>query len=110
VTGGLGTVEAVWRTTREGWFSWEWGRIHPGIDRAGQTGPVDTDTVDSPTDGELAFSCPRCASEVTAAYYGPCDTCRATLRATVDATARDIEAAEYEPRMNVTPNAVATKE
>jgi hypothetical protein len=43
-------------------------------------------------------------------YYGPCKTCRTDLRATVRADARDVELAEYEPKMNVTPNAVATKD
>jgi hypothetical protein len=32
------------------------------------------------------------------------------LRATYQAVAREVEVAEYEPKMNVTPNAVATKD
>ena len=58
----------------------------------------------------LTFSCPRCAAEVTEAYYGPCGTCRDVLRSTLVAEARDVEVADYEPKMNVTPNAVATKD
>jgi hypothetical protein len=62
-------------------------------------------------EGELlAFGCPRCDAEVRAAYYGPCEACRKALRATVAADARHVEAAAYEPKMNVTPNAVATKD
>ncbi|HVF73629.1 MAG TPA: hypothetical protein VM938_01165 [Acidimicrobiales bacterium] len=57
----------------------------------------------------LAFTCPRCSSDVTARFYGPCVECRDALRA-MGGTARDVEVAAYEPKMNVTPNAVATKE
>ncbi len=56
------------------------------------------------------FVCPRCDVEVTAAFYGPCEDCRGELRASVAGVSRDIGAQEYEPKMNVTPNAVATKE
>ena len=65
---------------------------------------LDTHRDDSP------FECPRCHSTVTARFYGPCDTCRAYLRATLGGEARDIVAAEYVPKMNVTPNAVALKD
>ena len=54
--------------------------------------------------------CPRCHSMHDGLYYGPCSTCREELRATMGIEARDIEVAEYEPKMNVTPNAVATKD
>lgn len=57
----------------------------------------------------LAYTCPRCSSEVTARFYGPCDGCRDALRA-MGGMARDVEVAAYEPKMNVTPNAVASKE
>lgn len=56
------------------------------------------------------FRCPRCDQTVDADYYGPCDSCRAELRATIRGEARPVDAAGYEPKMNVTPNAVATKE
>lgn len=56
------------------------------------------------------FSCPRCHEVVGARYYGPCDACRDQLRATMAGEASDVVAAEYEPKMNVTPNAVAQKE
>jgi hypothetical protein len=57
----------------------------------------------------LAFSCPRCANEVRERLYGPCEACRTQLRA-LGGVARDVEVAAYEPKMNVTPNAVALKE
>jgi hypothetical protein len=56
------------------------------------------------------YACPRCATEVTEPWYGPCERCRAQLRATLGGEAREIEAADYVPKMNVTPNAVATKD
>ena len=37
-------------------------------------------------------------------------SCRGELREKFDRGARDIEVAEYEPKMNVTPNAVALKD
>ncbi|MDH4076037.1 MAG: hypothetical protein OEY41_04600 [Acidimicrobiia bacterium] len=58
----------------------------------------------------LHFECPRCGQVVDARFYGPCDTCRAQLRAALGSDARKVEAAEYQPKMNVTPNAVATKD
>ena len=47
---------------------------------------------------------------MTEDYYGPCASCRGQLRATLVGESRDVEAGEYEPKMNVTPNAVATKD
>jgi hypothetical protein len=58
----------------------------------------------------LEFTCPRCGRDVTERFYGPCATCSADLRATLRAEARDVEVAAYEPKMNVVPNQVATKE
>ena len=57
-----------------------------------------------------AFTCPRCGQTVAAAYYGPCDSCRDQLRAAYTGEAREVQADAYEPKMNVTPNAVASKE
>lgn len=54
--------------------------------------------------------CPRCRSMHDGQFYGPCVTCREALRATMGATPRHVEVAEYEPKMNVTPNAVALKD
>jgi hypothetical protein len=58
----------------------------------------------------LEFTCPRCGGEVHERFYGPCGTCRSALRSTQGAEAREVEADVYEPKMNVTPNAVALKE
>lgn len=61
-------------------------------------------------DADLEFTCPRCGDEVTGRFYGPCEPCRDTLRASLGGEARDVEVEEYVPKMNVTPNAVALKE
>ena len=58
----------------------------------------------------LDFTCPRCGLASSARFYGPCDDCRDALRATLGSAAREVEVAEYEPKMNVTPNAIATKD
>ena len=58
----------------------------------------------------LTFTCPRCAADVDERFYGPCTSCREQLVATMRRDAQDVEAAAYEPKMNVTPNAVALKE
>ena len=58
----------------------------------------------------LGFRCPRCEREVHEALYGPCTSCRTTLRALITAEAREVDAVDYVPKMNVTPNAVASKE
>jgi hypothetical protein len=55
-------------------------------------------------------TCPRCGTDVEQRFYGPCASCVSELHAKFDAVARDVEAAEYVPQMNVTPNAVATKD
>ena len=58
----------------------------------------------------MEFACPRCEQTVDAAFYGPCDRCRDELRAKFVRVERTVEIAEYEPTMNVTPNAVALKD
>ena len=58
----------------------------------------------------LSFTCPRCAIAASARFYGPCDGCREALVATLGGEAREVEAVAYEPKMNVVPNAVATKD
>lgn len=57
-----------------------------------------------------AFPCPRCAAEISAEFYGPCASCVEQLRATQRGNADDAVEEAYEPKMNVTPNAVASKE
>ncbi|HEY5271731.1 MAG TPA: hypothetical protein VIJ34_00705 [Acidimicrobiales bacterium] len=57
------------------------------------------------------FTCPRCASEVEERFYGPCSKCRDELGTTMRrAESAPVVATEYVPKMNVTPNQVATKE
>jgi len=63
-----------------------------------------------PDAATIDFECPRCAAPTTDAYYGPCPICRRTLREQLRGEQRDDVAAAYEPKMNVTPNAVALKE
>ena len=60
--------------------------------------------------GELAFACPRCGTDVHERLYGPCTSCRDQLRAAMSREATAVEDVAYEPKMNVTPNQVATKE
>ena len=43
-------------------------------------------------------------------FYGLCPTCRDELHAKFAAEGRNLEVADYEPKMNVTPNAVAFKD
>jgi hypothetical protein len=59
---------------------------------------------------DLHFTCPRCQQAAAEAFYGPCESCRTTLRLTLGGEAREVEAVDYVPKMNVTPNAVATKD
>ena len=58
----------------------------------------------------LEFTCPRCDIPVAETYYGPCSSCRDALAATLGGQGREVEVAAYEPKVNVTPNAVASKE
>ena len=43
-------------------------------------------------------------------FYGPCLSCRTELRAKYLGEGRVVDVAEYEPKLNVTPNAVALKD
>jgi hypothetical protein len=61
-------------------------------------------------DADLDVTCPRCGQSVTARFYGPCPACRDELRSTLGSEGRLLEAVDYEPKMNVTPNAVALKD
>ncbi len=58
----------------------------------------------------IDISCPRCSNGVTQRFYGPCETCREELRSTQASAGSEVAAQAYEPKMNVTPNAVALKE
>lgn len=62
-------------------------------------------------DGEpLTFSCPRCSGTVSGRFYGPCEACRAWLRANLGLAQSELVVEDYVPKMNVTPNQVATKD
>ena len=58
----------------------------------------------------MHVTCPRCGRDVEERFYGPCATCRDDLRAAFVNEARIVDVAEYEPKVNVTPNAVALKD
>jgi hypothetical protein len=58
----------------------------------------------------LDITCPRCGSETQVSFYGPCAQCRDQLRATVGLEAHEVATEAFEPKMNVTPNAVALKD
>ena len=58
----------------------------------------------------MNFTCPRCQQSVEARFYGPCEGCRGELRAAFQREGKVVDVAEYEPKMNVTPNAVALKD
>jgi hypothetical protein len=58
----------------------------------------------------VEFDCPRCQTPTTDEFYAPCSTCRADLVAKFASEGRVVDVAEYEPKMNVTPNAVALKD
>jgi len=61
---------------------------------------------------EVDVACPRCGDSLSDdEFYGVCTTCSGDLRALFDGVPRsDVSTAEYEPKMNVTPNAVASKD
>lgn len=58
----------------------------------------------------VALSCPRCGTDENERFYGPCTSCRTELRVKYLTEGRVVVLAEYEPKMNVTPNAVALKD
>lgn len=59
---------------------------------------------------ETSSVCPRCGNTHDGRFYGPCESCRTELRMTMGVEARHVDVAEYVPKMNVTPNAVALKD
>jgi hypothetical protein len=61
-------------------------------------------------DAAIEFDCPRCGRASREAFYGPCAACRDQLRANLAREARYVDVDVYEPKTNVTPNAVALKE
>jgi hypothetical protein len=54
--------------------------------------------------------CLRCGAETLLRFAGPCPACVQDLRAKFRGDVRAVVDAEYVPKMNVTPNAVALKD
>ncbi|GAC1366695.1 MAG: hypothetical protein NVSMB4_21250 [Acidimicrobiales bacterium] len=65
---------------------------------------------EAPPEGPLSFDCPRCHLPTAADYWGPCDTCRQDLIMMLQRDGREVGVSAYEPKMNVVPNQVATKD
>jgi cytidine deaminase len=72
-------------------------------------GRMEPTRLDPPSD-LIDIVCPRCAEPASERLYGPCGACRDVLRATLGGVQREVAAEEYVPKVNVTPNAVATKD
>ncbi len=73
--------------------------------------PGEPTSSEGPPGGVAAFDCPRCSNPAEEErFYGPCRSCRAELAQSSAGGARAVTAKRFEPRMHVTPNAVATKE
>lgn len=60
--------------------------------------------------GPLRFDCPRCQEATEATYWGPCESCRSAMAQASSREGREVEVGAYEPKMNVVPNQVATKD
>lgn len=60
--------------------------------------------------GLVDHECLRCGTVAAMRFRGLCDPCRDALRDRARGKARAIAVPEYEPRMHVTPNAVALKD
>jgi hypothetical protein len=54
--------------------------------------------------------CLRCGASTEMRFAGPCAACSRELHEKFAGTARVVASAEYEPKMHVTPNAVALKD
>jgi hypothetical protein len=70
----------------------------------------DAEELGSEVTDTVPFLCPRCHATVEENFYGPCASCRMELRAKYLGEGRVVDVAEYEPKINVTPNAVALKD
>ena len=70
-------------------------------------GCVRVDDREYPTEEQ---ACLRCGRETPMRFAGPCPECAAELRSEQQSEAREVGGAEYVPKMNVTPNAVALKD
>jgi hypothetical protein len=71
--------------------------------------PLGQIRVDPTAYPDMEQTCLRCGRAARMRFAGPCRECAEQLRATMRGDARAVDA-EYVPKMNVTPNAVALKE
>jgi hypothetical protein len=71
--------------------------------------PLGCITVDDATFPPVPMPCLRCRREAPMRFAGPCPSCAAELHERIRGDARTI-ADGYEPKMHVTPNAVALKD
>jgi hypothetical protein len=62
--------------------------------------------------GLLSFDCPRCRGPVSERFYGPCQPCRAELHKSLYREPSTVKTVLLppEPKLNVVPNFVATKD
>ncbi|MEX2255493.1 MAG: hypothetical protein WEC34_08645 [Acidimicrobiia bacterium] len=58
----------------------------------------------------IEMECMRCRRAAPMRFRGLCTACRDELRARYPGVGREIAVEAYEPKMNVTPNAVALKD
>jgi len=72
--------------------------------------PLGCIQVDDDAFPPIAMACVRCGKESMMRFAGACPRCVADLREKYPAVARDVDGTAYEPKMNVTPNAVALKD
>jgi hypothetical protein len=56
------------------------------------------------------WDCLRCGETHPMRFRSVCPRCRDELRTNFQREAKDVAVADYEPKMNVTPNAIATKD
>jgi hypothetical protein len=58
----------------------------------------------------IELDCMRCGRRARMRFAGMCPECRDEIRAKYSGPGRVVEAVAYEPRANVTPNAVALRD
>ena len=58
----------------------------------------------------IDFDCLRCGQTWPMRFRGLCEQCRDELHRAFARDQRVVQVADYEPKMNVTPNAVALKD
>ncbi|MGZ4803532.1 MAG: hypothetical protein ACXVJW_14095 [Acidimicrobiia bacterium] len=58
----------------------------------------------------LETTCMRCGKPARLRFAGPCPDCVGELTVRFPGIARQVEAEEYSPKVNVTANAVALKD